>query len=143
MMRNARHVLGYFLLYHLPPGNHHDDRQESGKNDQRHGYSVDTQVIVNAERGYPLTVFDKLHRRRAGIKCRIQRQTQQEYSHRQRQAGLPDQRRPLVIPQGKHRAPPEDRQPDQRTQNVEIQCIHAVLKYQLIRIKSPIIMTNA
>ena len=79
--QEGRHVLRRLVLDDLPAGDHHQDRDKGGKQDQRHRDAVHTQVVVNAEGRYPGHPFHELHLRGADIKASVQRNTHQEGQH--------------------------------------------------------------
>ena len=113
------HVLGEPVLNHLPAGDHHEDGDEGGQQDQRHGDAVHAQVVVDVEasesRGRaPRTASPPSWHRTA-----IQRDADQEGQDRHGQ-GQRLGASGVVVTHEQHRDAAEDRQPDDKAQQKEV-----------------------
>jgi hypothetical protein len=113
------HVLCGFLLDHLPAGQHHQHRGEGGQDDQRHGNTIHTEVVVGIEGTDPRQQLLELHLRRAHIKVRVQQGTGSEGDQRYDQRRLPAG----SVAQGVHHQQHDaagNRQPDQCTEQWKV-----------------------
>ena len=99
------------VLDDFPGGQDDQHRRKRGQDNQWHGDTIDTQVIVYAECADPWMQLGKLHCGGSGIELRKQWDTQNkcEYGYQQGQ----DSR--ALLAHGKNKQSSEDRQPDQGT----------------------------